>query len=89
MANNSSNTITGNTAVYLKGSGHVRIQATATNRNGISLLDDFSDLDNKLVGENVGVDAATEQDDDGNGVIDIIADHDNRIAGYTAGILVE
>ncbi len=89
MANNSSNTITGNTAVYLKGSGHVVIQATAANSNGISLLDNFSDLDNKLVGENVGVDAATEQDEDGNGVIDIIADHDNRIAGNTAGILVE
>ena len=89
MANNSSNTITGNTAVYLKGSGHVVIQATAANSNGISLLDNFSELDNKLVGENVGVDAATEQDEDGNGVIDIIADHDNRIAGNTAGILVE
>ena len=88
-ANNSSNTITGSTAVYLKGSGHVRIQATATNRNGISLLDDVSDLDNNLVGENVGVDAATEQDEDGNGVINIIADNDNIIAGSQAGILIE
>ena len=89
MANNSSNTITGNTAVYLKGSGHVVIQATAANSNGISLLDNFSELDNKLVGENVGVDAAAEQDENDNGVIDIIADNDNIIAGSQAGILVE
>ena len=89
MANNSSNTITGNTAVYLKGSGHVVIQATAANSNGISLLDNFSKLDNELVGKDIGLNADTAEDENKNGKIDVIADNDNIIAGDMAGIQIK
>ena len=52
-------------------------------------MDNFSKLDNELVGKDIGLNADTAEDENKNGKIDVIADNDNIIAGDMAGIQIK